>query len=657
MPKPFAANERRNRRATLWLIFAIIALCLSALYVIGLAVDRPDWVHGSNWVWARRVPPPTGRLWLLAAVAGAGLALAWAAARPGRWSRGATALFLGGLVVFTPLVQLAVAAQHRGRPLSVAFLTAGGFFHEGARIEAPVAFVQNHTARMPSYRDAHLRTQPPGWPVAFWAARRVWERFPAAADWTGRQLLRYDCLSTDLQGMAPPQLAAATLQMLILLLSGLGVLPLYALGRALSGAAVARTAAVAYPFLPAFLVFQSRFDVLYALVAVAVLWFGYLAAARGRVWAGVVAALLLAVGTFFGFGLLGVVVLLNLFLLGLIAAGAAPRRDGLRRLLLLDGLFVAGVALLWGGLWLAWGVSGPEMFRLGQDIHRELRLNYPVWPLFNLYDLAVFMGIVPFVGAALAVVVSLFRLRRPRPGDALILGWAAALLALQLSATVRAETGRLWLFMMVPGLLVGAIGWIGEKEQAQDEGTGEGGKRRQDLRRPGLWLALLMSAYVVQALATGYFLGGRVPPATVADPVWRLPESARPLDYQLGEAIALRGYEAAQDGEALRVTLYWQATGFPRADYSVFLHQLGEGPEPAAQVVAQADGPPQAGSLPTWCWVPGEIVADERIIRPLPTGGPIRLGVGLYDWQTGARLPVQPAVADDAILLPPVGEP
>jgi hypothetical protein len=319
------------------------------------------------------------------------------------------------------------------------------------------------------------------------------------------------------------------------------------------------------------------------------------------------------------------------------------------------------------------------MWRVGQEIHRIYRLNYPAWFLFNLYDLAVFMGIIPFVGAVGAAAGlwgrgteyeirdtgyeirdtgyeirdtgyeirdTRYEIRdtgygirdtgygtRDTGGRGVALGWAAAVLLLNLSATVRAETGRLWLFVMPLGLLVG-LAWFA--------GAGE------DSRLGRRWLPVLFGAFLVQALVTGYLLGGRAgEPATPA-PQWRLPANATAVDYRLGESVALRGYEmardAAREGDRLQLTLYWRALDFPRAEYSAFVHALdGEG-----GTLAQSDGPP-AGA-PMWCWVPGEVAADVRLLAAPP--GTEAVGVGLYDPLTGVRLPVSPPAAEERIVLP-----
>jgi hypothetical protein len=89
--------------------------------------------------------------------------------------------------------------------------------------------------------------------------------------------------------------------------------------------------------------------------------------------------------------------------------------------------------------------------------------------------------------------------------------------------------------------------------------------------------------------------------------------------------------------EGERVRLFWHAAGPTPTPLTVFLHLV----DGAGRLVAQADGPPAGGALPTDAWLPGEQVLDERRL-PL-TGAPpgdYRLLAGLYDPVTGKRVPL-----------------
>jgi hypothetical protein len=110
-------------------------------------------------------------------------------------------------------------------------------------------------------------------------------------------------------------------------------------------------------------------------------------------------------------------------------------------------------------------------------------------------------------------------------------------------------------------------------------------------------------------------------------------EPVQLLDAQLGQTLALQGYETVQEGDELHLTLYWTSRGQERQDYSVFVHVVqGE------EIVAQRDQQPLGGFFPTSQWRLGEIVADSYVLPLPPDGAEIR--VGLYDATTSLRLPL-----------------
>ncbi|MDW8068823.1 MAG: DUF2142 domain-containing protein [Anaerolineae bacterium] len=114
-----------------------------------------------------------------------------------------------------------------------------------------------------------------------------------------------------------------------------------------------------------------------------------------------------------------------------------------------------------------------------------------------------------------------------------------------------------------------------------------------------------------------------------------------PVDYQLGEAIRLVGYDLGGEleaGDMLTITLYWRAEKAPGRDYRVFVHLL----DAQGEIVAQHDGPPRWGRYPTLVWRCGDLVPDEHVLA-LPAilpDGPLALAVGMYGPDTLERLPV-----------------
>jgi 4-amino-4-deoxy-L-arabinose transferase-like glycosyltransferase len=144
----------------------------------------------------------------------------------------------------------------------------------------------------------------------------------------------------------------------------------------------------------------------------------------------------------------------------------------------------------------------------------------------------------------------------------------------------------------------------------------------------------------------------RVGEAKLAPPAIQTPPD-RPLEVGLNDGVALLGYDlssqSAAPGETITLTLHWEAQAAPSADYQVFVHLLGAGPEP----VAQGDGPPLMGDYSTRLWAPGEVIVDPHaIVLPADVPpGQYRLLVGMYSLETLVRLPRLDG-AGDAIEIP-----
>lgn len=113
-------------------------------------------------------------------------------------------------------------------------------------------------------------------------------------------------------------------------------------------------------------------------------------------------------------------------------------------------------------------------------------------------------------------------------------------------------------------------------------------------------------------------------------------------DALLGDQIRLLSYALSSQeitaGDVLQLQLRWQAERQPSADYTVFVQLLDQ----RDQIVAQRDAPPVSGERPTSGWQAGEQVVDNHgLLIPHGTApGDYTLIVGLYDAQTGQRLPV-----------------
>jgi hypothetical protein len=120
------------------------------------------------------------------------------------------------------------------------------------------------------------------------------------------------------------------------------------------------------------------------------------------------------------------------------------------------------------------------------------------------------------------------------------------------------------------------------------------------------------------------------PPAKPAGDVQ--PQSAR-----FGDVAQLLGYRITHQPNDVTLALYWKAEAPDSVDYTVFVHLLDE----EGQLMMGQDSQPVSGSYPTGIWEPGEIVLDEHTFNTIDLQpGKYQLELGLYELETGDRLPV-----------------
>lgn len=128
------------------------------------------------------------------------------------------------------------------------------------------------------------------------------------------------------------------------------------------------------------------------------------------------------------------------------------------------------------------------------------------------------------------------------------------------------------------------------------------------------------------------------------------------MDVLFGSFGQLTGYELSSAeiaaGEPLVVTLYWQGLeGTGPVDYTVFTHLLS----PDGQLIAQHDGPPASGTVPTSGWEAGETIQDTHQLtfraEASDYAGPATVMVGFYDpGDVNARVATD--TGQDYVILP-----
>jgi hypothetical protein len=146
---------------------------------------------------------------------------------------------------------------------------------------------------------------------------------------------------------------------------------------------------------------------------------------------------------------------------------------------------------------------------------------------------------------------------------------------------------------------------------------------------------------------------------------WELPEMQQKMDTRFGDRpggmIELAGYDLAQDGDVLRLTLHWRALTVPDQHYTFFVHVA----DPATgRPATQIDTMPRGFTYPTGMWATGEVVSDEidLSLKEVPAGE-YNLVVGWYTPDNpsqrlqatdgdGKLLPDNRLVLPDSITIP-----
>jgi hypothetical protein len=144
--------------------------------------------------------------------------------------------------------------------------------------------------------------------------------------------------------------------------------------------------------------------------------------------------------------------------------------------------------------------------------------------------------------------------------------------------------------------------------------------------------------------------GGEIPTPIVGEVVllpWSKPEvtgfELTPSQVRFGEAITLVGLHQAQSvtaGEALTVTLLWEAQANVGVDYTSFVHLL----DANGEWVAGFDQAPGGTRFPTRVWAAGDQILSTMVVQLPPElpAGEYSTWLGLYDAASAgaSRLPI-----------------
>jgi hypothetical protein len=680
---PRGASVQNPKSKILWLL--VPSLVLLAV----LAVDLFPLLRGNDeWRWPLRSIELTARVFIPIATLGLYVVLS------ARWlkgferepvSRRYERWFLVFVIVAAPVIQLSLAAAVSRLPLLEFFgptvsVHNSGYFTTAVGTLDLNSLLANFPAQMPSL-PIHAQSHPPGPVIAHWLSWQVLRALPPLADAMALPLRTLQCHNPGLMVLDNAQIASASPGMLLPLLGGLAVWPLYALSKRITTIRAAAVTALLFPLLPLFAMWMSQWDQIYPLLLFIGLYLAHTGLEKNSWWRILLAGVPLSLASFFSVGNFVLMVIVGLYgIAWWVVRRMNSTADSRSRLkptlwasLKLAALFALGCASIWLAYWLIYGVDPLSVISTGSRLAFESTTgnrSYGVWLLGNPIDFLVFLG---FPIVILLVYNALKRIPFPKTLLPIALATFGTLILLWLSGSVRGEVGRLWMYFG-PLVVMIAVGWHeagGKRQEAGGKRQEAGGKRQEaggTRQEAGgrkqeasdkvhasrfTFYAVLIALTALQLiimntrwLVNDSFLDE--PPERSV--VLNVPPMSFVTSAAFADQIALRGYDVDRVGGTIELTLHWQALAQPPHAYTVFAHVV----DANGRQVGQQDNMPLRDQLPTSCWVPGEYVSDPYVI-PLVAGArePLAINVGLYRGDTGARLPRSDAQGDSVTLTVP----
>ena len=127
-----------------------------------------------------------------------------------------------------------------------------------------------------------------------------------------------------------------------------------------------------------------------------------------------------------------------------------------------------------------------------------------------------------------------------------------------------------------------------------------------------------------------------------------LPQGDNAVNITFGENQAeLLGYDLIAQEDSVEIVLYWLAHKPFAQNYQTFVHLYNSENN---ELIAQHDGAPDCGIMPTVRWEPGQIIADPHQISITNEIPALTVRVGMYNLITGERLAIPDAI-DNTITL------
>ncbi len=543
---------------------------------------------------------------------------------PASPTRAQIALLFGLVVIGGVVLQTAATRVVETYPLRALFLRqysdfTGGYFTVGVRVDDLAAWLGRFAEEMTHY-NVHAERHPPGLPMIFWALRRLAGLFPALAAQLAPMLRPLACFDLRPGELDDVQILAGALGALLeSVLAWLVPVVLFFVLRSVADARAAALAALLYPLIPGALQWVSQWNRgfgAFGLVGLALA--EHLVRGRSTTPRALALAALLGVvlsaAVWLSFGNVPLVMVVGIYAL----VRLVQTRSLVAWKVWGSWLSLAAIAfaLPWGLASALTGFNPVGAYQNAMRAHLALQRDY--WPFVVWHAWDVFT----FVGLPLSAIALLLTWRR---APALTTAWVITLAAQCVLHVARGETGRVWMYF-APIIVGLAAWWLSARSH-----------------RAVLAVVALLSVQSFVHVALLRVISYGVDP--LAAPAPKLPPDMTPVEvrFEPEGAVRLLGFRLSRSdfapGESGVLELFWRYDGespLPLAR-KVFVH-VAPALEDESRI-ASHDSHPANWTLPTSCWLPGQVIHDPHpfTVDPSAPPGAYWVLIGLYDERTGER--------------------
>lgn len=426
----FQTHVSYNKKFLFFLSIFTLCFCLA------IAVNLSPFLRGPapyppNWRWAYQPTPLSFKLFVPLFLM---LVIMWTVYYFDKMKKPKTTLLITILLLGGFLLQISLLFASRA---GIAVLlhriispTINGYFTVSLQKQSLPLFLKNFTANMGSY-PMYAKFHPPG-AVLFFSFLNACASilnflFPVIAKLTPK----HSDVAIIWNGLNDAQKVSALLSgFIIAFLSYVTLIPLYLSGKILYGQQTAKRSIFLFLFIPNILLFVPLNDVFLPLFTVWSLYYFLISTEKQNIFFSFLSGIVLFVGTFFSLTFLPLLLFFFIFLI---------LQKKIRKSVNLFLSFLIGFIIMPLLLLVLYHVDFISLTQQMMQFHETAQTgrNYWVWLFYNVYDFFIFVGI------PLSTLFFYQIIKKNR--DKLFLSFLIMFIFLELSGSVRGETGRIWL--------------------------------------------------------------------------------------------------------------------------------------------------------------------------------------------------------------------